>query len=88
MEMIKLRRMKWMEHIHVLCMGEQRSAYTFWSENVKERDQVTELHIDGRVILKWILKKDDGRVCTGFSLVQSSEQWEAFVGTVMNFWVP
>jgi hypothetical protein len=64
MRMIKSRRIKWMEHIHVLCMGEQRSAYMFWSENLKEGDHVTELYVDGRVILMWILKKDDRRVCT------------------------
>jgi hypothetical protein len=47
-------------------MGEERSAYTFWSATLKERDYVTELCIDGGVILKWILRKDVGRVCTGF----------------------
>jgi hypothetical protein len=29
----------------------------FWRGNLKERDQLDDLDIDGRIILEWILKK-------------------------------
>jgi hypothetical protein len=29
----------------------------FWSENRKERDHLGDLAIDGRITLKWILRK-------------------------------
>jgi hypothetical protein len=29
----------------------------FWSENVKGRDNLENLDADGRIILKWILRK-------------------------------
>jgi hypothetical protein len=38
----------------------------FWSENMKERD-LEELNIDGKIILKWNLRKYGVRMWTGFS---------------------
>jgi hypothetical protein len=35
-------------------MGEMRNAYKFWSENLKERSHLGDLHVDERMILKWI----------------------------------
>jgi hypothetical protein len=29
---------------------------------LKERDHLKEVNVDGRIILKWALKKQDGRV--------------------------
>jgi hypothetical protein len=30
----------------------------FWSENLNERDHAEHLRVDGRIMLKWILKKN------------------------------
>jgi len=34
----------------------------FWSENLKENDQLGDLGVDERIILKCILKKQDSRM--------------------------
>jgi hypothetical protein len=34
----------------------------FWFENLKRRDYLEDLGIDGKIILEWILGKEHGRV--------------------------
>jgi hypothetical protein len=48
--MIISRRMRsaW----HVARKGEGRGAYRFWLENLRQRDHLEDLRIDGRIILK------------------------------------
>jgi hypothetical protein len=38
----------------------------FWSGNIKGRESLEDLGLDRRIILKWILKKQDEGVWTGF----------------------
>jgi len=38
----------------------------FWLENLKRRDHLEDLGVDGKVILEWILGKYGGKVWTGF----------------------
>ena len=38
-------------------MGESRGAYRIWRKNLKGRDHLEDLDVDGRIILKCILKK-------------------------------
>jgi hypothetical protein len=38
----------------------------FWSENLKVRDHLDDLSIDGKIILKEISKKEGGNMQTGF----------------------
>lgn len=38
----------------------------FWWVNMKERDHFEDLYLDGRIILKQILKKQCGKVWAGF----------------------
>jgi len=42
---------------HVARMGENKNTYRFGWENLKEKDYLKDVDIDGRTILKWILKK-------------------------------
>jgi len=39
---------------HVVHMGERRGVYRFWWGNLRERDQLGDPGIDGRIILRWI----------------------------------
>jgi len=43
-------------------------AYTrFWCGNVRERNDLEDPGVDGRIILRWILRKCDVGVWTGSS---------------------
>jgi len=39
---------------------------TFWSENLKGNVHSTDLGVDGRIILEWILREWGGVAWTGF----------------------
>jgi hypothetical protein len=41
--------------------GRVENAYRVWWGNLIERDHSEELVVDGRIILKWILKKYNGK---------------------------
>jgi hypothetical protein len=46
--------MKWAVHVARMRKGEVHIG--FWWGNLRERDHLKDLGIDGRVILKWIFK--------------------------------
>ena len=48
---IKSRRMKWVGH--VTSIGDNSGAYNFLWRNLKERNHLEGLDVDGRIILKW-----------------------------------
>jgi hypothetical protein len=39
------------------CMGDMRNAYKSLSENLKEREHLGDVSIDGMIILRLILRK-------------------------------
>ena len=50
---------------HVVYLTEKKRTHRFRLGSLRERDQVEDLCIDGRVISIQILKKYDGRTWTG-----------------------
>ena len=52
-----------------------------------ERDHLEDQGIDGRIILKSILKKWDGDV-EWIGLAQNRDRWQSLVNAVMNLRVP
>ena len=57
---IKLIRMRWTEH--VARMGRGKLHIGFWWENLREIDNLEDLGVDERIILRWIFWKWDGDV--------------------------
>jgi hypothetical protein len=49
---MKSRRMRWAGHL--TRRGEKRNAYKFWWENLKEREELEDLCLDGTISLKEI----------------------------------
>jgi len=47
--------MRWT--VHVACKGERGGAYWNWVGKVVGKSQLEEVGLDGRIILKFILKK-------------------------------
>jgi hypothetical protein len=80
-QVVKLRRMSWVGH--VACMGDRRGS-GFWWGNLRERDYLDGTDVDGRIILRWILRMWDGEAGTGLSWVRIGTRWRAFMNAVMN----
>jgi len=45
---------------HVACMGERKHIYRILVGNLRERDNLGDSGIDGRIILRWIIRKWNG----------------------------
>jgi hypothetical protein len=52
---------------HVAIMGEGRGVYKFWWENLRERNNWGDPDVDGKIVLRQILRKLDVEVWTGMS---------------------
>jgi hypothetical protein len=52
---MKSESMGWERHLARRGRGEIHTG--FWCGNLTERDRVDALHVDGKIILEWILKK-------------------------------
>ena len=54
---------------------------------MRERDNFEDLGVDGRIILKYILKKWDGGM-DWIGVAQDRNRWRAVVNAVMKIGVP
>ena len=52
---------------HVARMRDRRGVYRFWWGNMMEGDHLGDPGVDGKIILRWILRKWDVGVWTGSS---------------------
>jgi hypothetical protein len=65
---IKSGRMRWVGH--VARMGRTEVYTGFWWVNLRERDHLGDLGIDGRIILRWFFRKWDVGVWTRLSCLK------------------
>ena len=68
-QVIKSRRWDGWSMWHVWEMGEMCAG--LWWGDLRERDHLEDLFIDGSIILKCIFKKWDGEACTGLFLLRT-----------------
>jgi len=52
---------------HIALTGKCEAYTGFWWGNVKERNLMGDLGVDGRIILRWIFRKWDVGIWTGSS---------------------
>lgn len=58
--------------------GSKKTHTRFWSENLKERDDLENLGVDGMIILQFILKDHGVRLSTVFNWIRI-----AFIGGLL-----
>jgi hypothetical protein len=65
-------------------MGERRGVFRVLVGNLRERDNLEDPGIGGRIILRWIFKKWDVGGMDWIDLAQDRDRWRIFVNAVMN----
>ena len=54
-----------------------------WWGNLKEKNHLEDLGVDGRIILRWIFRKWNGAM-DWIDLAKNRDRWRALVNAVMN----
>ena len=69
--------------------GGRGEAYIgFWWGNLRERDNLGDTGVDGRIILRWIFMKWDVGGMNWVELAQYRDRWRVFVNAVMSIRIP
>jgi len=78
---IKSIKMRWAGNVARMGRGE-RYTWLWWGD-LRERDHLEDLGVDGRIVLRWIFRKWHGGV-DWIELAQDRDRWGAAVNAVMN----
>ena len=73
---------------HVARRGREQVHTGFWRGEMRKKEHLEDLSIEGRVILKWIFKNVGWEGVDFIGLAQDRDRWRDLVNTVMNFRVP
>ena len=74
--------------VPVARMGEGEVCAVFGWGNVMETDNLEDVGIDGRIILKWSLKELDVKTWTVLSWLRRGKNWRVHVIPVIKFCFP
>ena len=69
-------------------MGRGGANTELWWENRRERNHLRDPEIDGRIVLRWILRKWHAGGMDCVELAQDRDRWLDVMNEVMNLWVP
>ena len=59
----------------------------FWCGNLREREHLEDLGIDGKIILRWIFRKYDGGMYW-VDPVQGRDRWRVLVNAALKLRMP
>jgi hypothetical protein len=62
----------------------KRSGYNFWWLNLRERDHMADIGLDGRIILRCIFTEWECGDTDWIDLAQDRDSWWALVNTLMS----
>jgi hypothetical protein len=81
--LIKYRGMGWV--MHVESRGVRRGVYRVAGKRLKERDHLKNPGVDGRIILRRLLRKWVVGAWSRSNMAQDKDRWREFVTAVMKF---
>jgi len=59
----------------------------FWWGNPRERDQLEDLNVDGRIIFEWIFKEQDWEAVDWIDVAQDKDSWRTVLNAEFKFQV-
>jgi hypothetical protein len=65
-------------------MGRGEAYTVFWWGKLKERDNLRDPGVDGKVIVRWIFRKWDGEIMEWIDLALDRGRWRALEHEVTN----
>jgi hypothetical protein len=74
--------MEWARNFVRIGTGELRRE--FWWGNMREKDRLVDLKVDGKIIVNWSFKKWYREHENWFCIVRARNRWLALVNAVMN----